>query len=245
MKKILHIIILFVFPLLVGCSSDQEDIQEERNSDQDVRSLYRNYNERCDSLINTNIRQLVPNFQSRSNDNLNSAEDLVDILTSLPEDYIANELSKYNEEEMQARKYDLLLALRTFFEDYCGEEETVRIYEFADLYSNRGGHDLHFVADYISGMSQFGGDNIVYQASMIDRFIPVKVTRVIGDPCLDDLRTSLYQTLLPLDEVDMLLTIASAIPGVDLVAEFIDAGLTSYELLKIARDYNLCRVNKW
>ena len=168
MKKILHIIILFVFPLLVGCSSDQEDIQEERNSDQDVRSLYRNYNERCDSLINTNIRQLVPNFQSRSNDNLNSAEDLVDILTSLPEDYIANELSKYNEEEMQTRKYDLLLALRTFFEDYCGEEETVRIYEFADLYSNRGGHDLHFVTEYISGMSQFGGDYIIYQASMID-----------------------------------------------------------------------------
>ncbi len=234
MNKFLSLVILIIF--LFGCTnkSEEEVALDNTNLSAELIGQYENAQTRALATLRNACKVNLPTTR-----NTLTATTLPEIIESLISISQENHLDSFPARMEVRNELDVEIAVENIINTILNEEERIVIDSFLSDYMDLPHSDFQFIQHYIINQTHFVQLFIVRAAAIIDLMRSYE-TRANAEYCLRQLKWDLCYVLVDYDAADLLLDIAAATPGIDLVAAAIEAGIDSITLLELADKYNKC-----
>ncbi|MDE6269025.1 MAG: hypothetical protein K2M04_08100 [Muribaculaceae bacterium] len=249
MRRILFYHLFLLTGIFVSsCNSSEEYFDEGMNDSSYVKRTYVEFQDRLHDSFGQSIC-MISSGQIRGRDVKSiSGEEFIRFLISLPIEKLD---SLYNIYCTPEADLDYQLKITQEIDKLINSTsvaEVEKIYEFAELYMQMGGRDLHMITEACRGVSPIIADCIIGSAAGIDEFLSIlPKSRDLNSYCLSHLTERMAESMVENVVVDVAKDAAVAliaVPGADVVGGLVLAGMDLYNAIELAHEYNMCCATK-
>lgn len=245
MRKFLFLIIYLLG--IVSCTSDEYYVNNERSPSMTETTLrYEAKRKQIQERLGQ-ICELLEGTCSRSDtDRSKTGVQYINCLTSLSTNRVDSLFTLYCTPKTD-QIYDKCLdaALDTLI-SLTSEKEVNQLFDFIDAYIDNGGHNSVMLYNAIQGTTSIIGDYMVDCAAGIDEFMinhsQIEVSHIYSY-CLERMLLDLINSAVENKVINVIRDLVDSlivIPGVDVAADLILAGVDLYTAIRIAHDFQMC-----